>query len=1628
MPRNCANSYGYRNVVPVPRLHKVRQLMLKRPFKSLIARIAIVALALSLVVPFVPAAFAQDTSIDYAENGTGPVATFTAIDADGDAIVWSLSGADAEDFTIEGGVLAFKKSPNYESPKDQGNDNTYNVALNASGGSRDVSVTVTNVDETGTVSLNDLQPQSGESVGASVSDQDSSSLDQITWQWSKSMDEAAWEDISGATSPTYTPKTGDIGYFLRATTSYSDGLGTGRDSASGVTAFAVEERPVSNAQPAFEDTGDADGAQQSRSVRETAEVGDSVGNAVTASDSDNDPLLYTLSDSTAQSTTNDETGGADTIPDDRDGDSTRFKIDRKTGQITTAETMPDQDTDGTASSYVVTVTATDPSGSMNTVEVTITIVDVDEAPEISLADTGLDTAFTLTRTGDEFVVTTPEEAALALAGEGNVDNTFATLLPVFDATDPEEEGSSPNVDKITWSISGPDVKRFEIAKVVGTDGTTSAPNSPANSSAALRWSSSDKSGPSYEDQDSADGDNVYEVTVTAFDGTSSKSQPVSVTVNNVEEIGAVSLTQLVPQTGIAVTAKLNDPDGGVTGASWQWYRGGTKAATTTATAADDDADIAGAVTIDPATINPCADTNTDAICSIPDATSSTYTPTDDDDGNLLTAWVTYTDALGDETNTARATSESNARERRDANAAPSFGDDESVERSVEENKKDANVGEPVPASDSDSGDLRIYTISDTTNFKVDNNGQIQTKKALDFESQSSYSVTLTATDPSGASDSITVNITVTDTDDGAVISVNGAVNYAEGGTGPVATFTATDADGDAIVWSLGGPDADLFTIEGGVLAFKSSPDYESAKDQGSDNTYNVTVQASGGSTDVAVTVTNVDEMGSVSLSDLQPQGGESLTATVTDDDADSLDQERWQWSKSMAEDGEWSDISGATSPAYTPKTGDIGYFLRATASYSDGLGTGRDSASGVTAFAVEERPVSNAQPAFEDTGDADGTQQSRSVRETAEVGDSVGNAVTASDADNDPLLYTLSDSTAQSTADDDSDADTDSARDGDSTRFKIDRKTGQITTAETMPDQDTDGTASSYVVTVTATDPSGSMNTVEVTITIVDVDEAPEISLADTGLDTAFTLTRTGDEFVVTTPEEVALALTGEEDDPNTFATLLPVFDATDPEEEGSSPNVDKITWSISGPDVKRFEIAKVVGTDGTTSAPNSPANSSAALRWSSSDKSGPSYEDQDSADGDNVYEVTVTAFDGTSSKSQPVSVTVNNVEEIGAVSLTQLVPQTGIAVTAKLNDPDGGVTGASWQWYRGGTKADTTTATAADDDADIAGAVTIDPATINPCADTNTDAICSIPDATSSTYTPTDDDDGNLLTAWVTYTDALGDETNTARATSESNARERRDANAAPSFGDDESVERSVEENKKDANVGEPVPASDSDSGDLRIYTISDTTNFKVDNNGQIQTKKALDFESQSSYSVTLTATDPSGASDSITVNITVTDTDDGATIQISTENSAPAFDGESVTLSVDENAEAGTAVGDPIVATDKDGQDITYSLDDSSVVEIWPSGQLTVAEGANLDYEGDANSYTVVITASDGVDSASIMVTINVNNVGLDSPYDVDDNGSISKDEAVTAVDDYFLDNITREEVNAVLAIYFG
>ena len=104
-----------------------------------------------------------------------------------------------------------------------------------------------------------------------------------------------------------------------------------------------------------------------------------------------------------------------------------------------------------------------------------------------------------------------------------------------------------------------------------------------------------------------------------------------------------------------------------------------------------------------------------------------------------------------------------------------------------------------------------------------------------------------------------------------------------------------------------------------------------------------------------------------------------------------------------------------------------------------------------------------------------------------------------------------------------------------------------------------------------------------------------------------------------------------------------------------------------------------------------------AALRFAGDP---PSFEAMDSADGDNVYLVTVRASDGSSSSSKALSVTVKNIEEDGKITLSQREPQEGIAVTARLTDPDGNISGTQWQWFKSANKG-TTLPTAPDAGAD---------------------------------------------------------------------------------------------------------------------------------------------------------------------------------------------------------------------------------------------------------------------------------------------------------------------------------------
>ena len=269
-----------------------------------------------------------------------------------------------------------------------------------------------------------------------------------------------------------------------------------------------------------------------------------------------------------------------------------------------------------------------------------------------------------------------------------------------------------------------------------------------------------------------------------------------------------------------------------------------------------------------------------------------------------------------------------------------------------------DIGAPVAAT-AVSGTV-TYTLGGTDAASFDivaETGQLRTKAALDYETRSSYEVTVTATDADGSVTS-TVAIEVTNVIELAAIAGPAAITFAENGAGRVATYTASsEEDQDGVVWTVAGTDSAHFTIDtpGGALRFHIDPidpnifpklpDFESPDDADADNDYEITLLARAGATistpyAVTVTVTDVDEAGVISLSSARPSKGSALTATLNDPDGVTAGTAVWQWERSTGRNA-WAVIDGAASASYTPVAADTNTFLRVTATYADEHGTGK---------------------------------------------------------------------------------------------------------------------------------------------------------------------------------------------------------------------------------------------------------------------------------------------------------------------------------------------------------------------------------------------------------------------------------------------------------------------------------------------------------------------------------------------------------------------------------------------------------------------------------------------------------------------------------------------------------------
>ena len=1224
-----------------------------------------------------------------------------------------------------------------------------------------------------------------------------------------------------------------------------------------------------------------------------------------------------------------------------DTSAASFDINRATGQLITKVAL---DHEGTPEYTDIMVKATDPFGAEIEAQVTITVTDVNEAPTVS-GDASIDHA---------------ESIASEVAALG-ADPTTYTASDV-DAADPDTA--------LKWSLSGADASKFNISPTTGATSTLSF-----------------KANPDYESPGDSGGNNVYEVTLVVRDSKgNSDDQDVTVKVTNINEDGIVTLSTLQPRVGFSVRATLTDPDNIATDSvSWQWYNG----------------------TIDTGDLTENA---------IEDATSATYTPMADDIGDTLMVRVTYTDGhtVDPEVDDVATVAAANTVLVDTRNNAPEFPDQDgemegrqtAQERTILENTASPmDIGEPVTATDEDTmiADNRPLTYSlggpDAASFDiVRSSGQLQTKAELDKETKDTYTVTVTATDSLSASSTITVTIKVENVDELPDLEGEAPEEYAENGTRPVTTFAAVDPEGEAIVWSLDDADMDEFTIENGVLRFKSPPDYEDTDND--DHMYVVTVQASdGGATPamkpVTIEITNVEEPGTVTLTTLQPQVLVSITATLADPDTITTPGTiSWQWYRGSNPISGAINGVGTTTSAYSPAAGDVGSILRARATYRDAEDIANDkTAQQVSYRSVRRAPETNTDPLFPDQDPNMEDVQSAQDREVAEntpTGTDLGAPVTATDS-GDVLTYSL-DTGADATA------------------FSINRATGQLSTKAELDYEDTTNGDHKFTVTVTAADPFGDTDMSVVTILVTDVNEDPMVAGAasidhvegDTELDTdAATVNVEAATYTVTDADDV--------DDANDLA------------------------WSLTGADASKFEFA----------SPATGATRTLAF------KANPDYESPGDSGGNNVYEVTVKVTDSKgNSDEQDVTIKVTNMEELGVVTLSTLQPRVGFSVTATLTDPDNiTADSVSWQWYKGSVALGNF-------------------ATILECDDdTNNIDDCAIEDATSDTYTPVTDDVGDTLSAVATYIDGSPNEGDMKDAVVQPAAQQvlADTRNKAPVFPDQD-MEMEGRQTDQELMIGENVPAIGgvtatilvreigtrviamdfiiaADSGDqtdeILTYSLGgpDADSFSIDRvTAQLSTKAVLDYETKDTYTVMVTATDPSGESATVMVTIKVTNVDEAPTIMVG----GLAISG----LRNVRYAENGTGMVATYVANGPNAASARWSsLEGPDAGDFtFSGGVLTFRSSPDYEMPADAdtnNIYMVTLKADDGTDMATQDVTVRVTDVdeqgqsdSLLERYDTNDNGRIDKDEVLTAISDYFnqVGGLTKPEVLEIIRLYFN
>ena len=1435
-------------------------------------------------------------AVDYTTVKIGDVVyTAQATDADsGDQITYTLGGADASDFDLDSasGALVFNQLPSFEEFLASGGV-TYQLTITGTdlaSNSNDLSLTINLVDDTGnppefsqaSVSINVDENTASSVYTAQATDSDPG--DTLTYS------------IAGIDADLFTidPSSGELSF--NTAPDYEQPADNGKDNTYELS-VAVTDSIGKQAQQSLEITVNNlnDNQPQFALTSNSFSVAENTTAVTTiaASDADGDDFTFALVTT---------------------ADSNLFSLDATSGELAFVS-APDFEAPldaGTDNTYELELSVFD-GDYTTTQEITIAVTNIDEAPSFAIVTVDLPVS----------------------------ENTSGSIYTA-QATDPE--GAT-----LTYSASGPDASLFTLDS---TSGDLAFKNSP-----------------NYEQALDSDADNTYQLDLTASDGALTSSQTLSITITDVNEphsFASTSVNLLIDENNLSfayIVEAAADEDqnqqltyqlGGTDQAAFDFDAStrtlsfkanpdfetpadadGQNDYQVSITAADADYSASQDIAISVADVNDEAPRFTSLSSQAVDYTEVsvgeiiyTATATDADAGDQISftlggadasyfifngsnGWLAFNqlpdlEDVPEDTGiayeiTITATDLANnssvldltIRLVDDTGSSPEF-DQASANIAVDENTADSFY--TAVATDVDVGDTLTYSLTgiDADHFTIDpSGGQLAFNSAPDFEAPADYGannvyeLSIAATDSIGKQAQQSLTITVINLNDNSpqFDLTSYSFDIAENTTA-VTTIAATDADGDDLSFALiSTTDSNLFTIDpaSGALAFTSAPDFENPADNNSDNTYELELNVFDGShtttESVSVTVTNVDEAPSFA------SANESLS--VSENTGDAVYQ-------AQATDPEQATLS------YSASGTDAGLF-------------DLDSASGVLSFKATpdfETPAdSGANNVYELSITAsDGANQvSQSLAITVtNVNEAPAFASASVNLNTDENAADFAHTVEAATDPDQGETLTYQLGGDDAAAFDFDAATRALSFQQS-PDFENpadDDANNYYRVTITAADAEYSAKQ-DIAIAVTDLnDESPQFT--SLGLQTVdYTMVKVGD--------------------------IVYTAQASDADAN------DQITYTLGGADAANFNFDP----------------SSGELSFNQL----PELEDFPQNGGID-YQLNITATDS-ANNSTDLALTISLLDDTGSaptfdqanVSINVDENSASVIYTAQASDVDPG---------------DILTYSISGTDSTL---FTIDSA--------NGDlAFNTAPDYEN----PTDNDADNTYELAITATDTIGKQAQQSLAISINNLNDN-----PPQFA----LASSTFSTPENTTAITTITATDADGDDLTfaLTSTTDSSHFTIDPaSGTLSFNQAPDFENplsqggDNNYAIDIIASDGTNTA-TLTLAIAVTNLNDNA----------PAFATNPGSIDVNENA---TGIIHSASASDADGDAITYSLggtDSAHFTIDLNSGELSLASALDFENPTDHNSnndYELEITASDGTNSASLALTISVQDLNDNTP----------------------------------------